>query len=378
MLTVEAVNLILARKGFDLYSGVPCSFLQPLFNYAEGTGRYVRATSEGEAVAIGAGASMAGRHPVILMQNSGLGNAVNPITSLVNIYEIPLLLFVSLRGGAGFKDEPQHRIMGSITSQLLDLMGVANMVLPASETDMAAAVDAACDQMERTQLPYSFVVEKGTLAQYPEPSELAQDDRLCVHCCQSQRRVAVLDRIQAIEAVLAGLSVPQPVVATTGMISRELYTLGDHPNYFYTVGSMGCASGIALGVWQAAGRRAVVLDGDGAALMKLGTMATIGHYRADLLHVILDNESYESTGGQPTVSSTVDFAAVALACGYRDAQQVASAAEINDAVGRAHATPGPHLIHVTVRKGHPAGIGRPTITPVENKLRFREFLSANN
>ena len=362
--------------GFDFYTGVPCSFLTPLINRvaSDASLRYVGAASEGEAVAIAAGAWLAGRQTVVMCQNSGLGNAVNPLTSLNAPFLIPTLLIVTWRGQPGLKDEPQHALMGRITQTLLSTMEVEHLAFPDNADALTPTLDAAQAAMRRAGLPFVLVMQKDSLRDEdlsepprtpPPPGErldLSQGGALAA-------RVAILEQFLAL--------VPQdaPVVATTGKTGRELFTLQDRAPHLYQVGSMGCAAPMGLGIALTTGRRTIVLDGDGAALMKLGAMATIGAYRPDgLLHVLLDNGVHDSTGGQATVSPSVDFAGVALACGYAHAFVCDSVAGFAAAFGLALTRGGPTLLHVRIRPGSLEKLGRPTIAPHEVAQRFRHFL----
>jgi phosphonopyruvate decarboxylase len=365
-------------RGFDFYTGVPCSYLTPLINRVIGDGalEYVGAASEGEAVAIAAGGWLAGRRTVVMCQNSGLGNAVNPLTSLNTPFRIPTLLVVTWRGQPGRPDEPQHELMGQITGQLLDTMRIPHRPFPARAEAIAGALSEAEDAMERAGLPFAFVMEQDTVrddgldqpAAPARPPGTLRDRR--EHAAERSARAAILERFLAVVPEAAA------VIATTGKCGRELFTLADRRQHLYQVGSMGCAGPMGLGVALNVRRPVVVLDGDGAALMKLGAFATIGaRAPANLVHVVLDNGVHDSTGGQATVSPSVDFAGVALACGYASGTLCDSPGGFEAALADAFAAPGPHLVHVRIRPGSMAKLGRPTIKPPEVARRFREFLA---
>jgi len=365
------------EAGFDFYSGVPCSFLTPIINRVISAPEldYVGAASEGEAVAIAAGAWLAGRGTVVMCQNSGLGNAVNPLTSLNYPFRIPTLLIVTWRGGPGIEDEPQHQLMGPITPSLLDVIQVPHRLFPASDNEIAGALDEACRTMAETGLPFAMIMEKGAVRDdgidAPPPRAPVAGERADLSAGGTPP-----GRTAAMERLLALLPDEAAVIATTGFTGRELYTLADREQHLYQVGSMGCAAGMGLGVALNAKRPVVVLDGDGAALMKLGTMGTIGAYAPDnLIHIVFDNGAYESTGGQPTVSPTVDFAGAALACGYPRGWTCDGLDGFDRALAGALAAPGPHLIHMKVARGTIKGLGRPAIGPVEVARRFKDFLA---
>ena len=377
---IEAADFLDSARaqGIDFFTGVPCSFLTPLMNAAisDPATRYVGATSEGEAVAIAAGAWLAGRETAVMFQNSGLGNAVNPLTSLNHPFEIPTLVIATWRGEPGLKDEPQHELMGRITQDLLDLVGARRFDFPTAPDQVASALAAAMTHMRETGRPSAFVQPKGAIAPGPldeaarEPAPRAEVLNFGDPGAAAPRRFDLLEMLQPLLSESAG------VIATTGHTGRELFTLGDLPRNLYCVGSMGGASAIGLGAALNSAREIVVLDGDGAALMKLGNMATIGAEAPEnLTHLLLDNGLHLSTGGQATVSANVDFAAVASACGYRFAARANGLNGARDAITRALSVPGPRLVHVRVSAEPVSGLGRPTVTPREVARRFRAHLA---
>src|SRR5262245_64161132 len=367
------------ERGFRHFTGVPCSCLKPFINYAIDAPEleYVGAANEGDAVAIAAGADLAGRRSVVMFQNSGLGNAVNPLTSLNTPFRIPALLIVTWRGEpGGDPDEPQHELMGQITPGMLDLLGIRWGFFPTSEAEVAPALAQAVEHMDETRLPFALIMRKDSVAPHalrsrPPLSPLATQALPAPDWpAAPPGRDDVLRRGQA--AVRSG----DAVIATTGYTGRALYALDDRPSQLYLVGSMGCASSVGLGVALAQPRRrVVVLDGDGAALMRLGAMATIGERSPpNLVHLLLDNERHESTGGQATASRSADLAAVAAACGY---PRVARAATLDDCT-RALAEGGNELsfIHVKTGPGENHSLPRPTVTPRQVAQRFRAWLLA--
>lgn len=371
--------LVPARAhGFDFYSGVPCSFLTPLINRVIGAGDldYIGAASEGEAVAIAAGGWLAGRQTVVMCQNSGLGNAVNPLTSLSVPFRIPTLLVVTWRGQPDRKDEPQHALMGEITDRLLDTIQIGHMPFPTTAEDVLSVLDGATAEMARQGRPFALIMAQDSvrddgLRQEPvKPRSRRQPEDLR-DGGERATRIAVLERLLALVPQSAG------IVATTGKTGRELLTLSDRPQHLYLVGSMGCASGMALGIALNTRRPIVVLDGDGAALMKLGTFATIGACAPDnLIHVLLDNGVHDSTGGQATVSPVVDFASVATSCGYAQAFACDSLAGFETAFRAALLGAGPAMIHIRIAPGSIPNLGRPTMKPYEVARRFKAFLAS--
>ena len=372
---IAAASFIAAARR-DFYTGVPCSFLTPLINrtLSDPALHYVGAASEGEAVAIAAGAWLAGRQTAVMCQNSGLGNAVNPLTSLNQPFRIPTLLVVTWRGQPGLKDEPQHELMGRITQTLLDVIEVPHARFPDDPAALDKALDEARAVMDCTSLPFAFVMEKDSVAEeaLDQPVRPLPAPGRRVDLQQGGVRPT---RLALLERVLADGPADAPIIVTTGKAGRELFTLADREQHLYQVGSMGCASPMGLGVAATTRRRTIVLDGDGAALMKLGSLATIGAYQPPgLLHVLLDNGVHDSTGGQATVSPGVDFAGVALACGYAAAFICDSVEGFAAAFSQALATSGPCLVHARIRPGSLEKLGRPTIAPHEVAQRFRSFL----
>jgi phosphonopyruvate decarboxylase len=369
-------------RGYSFWTGVPCSFLTPFINYVIQSPKldYVGAASEGEALGIAAGAYVSGRKTVVICQNSGLGNAVNPLTSLNYTFRIPTLFITTHRGEPGLQDEPQHELMGQITGDLLTTMRIPWEVFPDTPNLVAPALDRADAAMASSGLPFAFVMKKGTVEAHALDSRPASDppSRSAPTGSFTREREKRMPRIEAIEAVRKAVDSDTALLATTGRIGRELYTLGHRANQLYVVGSMGCASGMALGVHLGGrGRRPVVLlDGDGAALMKMGTLATIGASAPSrFTHVIIDNEAHESTGGQATVSGAIDFATVAAGCGYRHIWRVDAPDALSSAVAEAMSTDGPSLIHVKVASGSIPDLGRPGLSPPEVKEQFMAWFA---
>lgn len=362
-------------SGFSFFVGVPCSFLSPLINgfITNKEGLYVGAASEGESVAIAAGAWLAGKKPIVMFQNSGLGNAVNPLTSLNAPFEIPALIITTWRGEPGLADEPQHRLMGEITHDLLRLIGVKLEAFPTT-SEMLKPSFASASRAFDTGTSVGWVMKKGTVAD----THLVQSEK--VSPCAGHHELLIKGgdrplRASALSAVLSAIPTNAAVIASTGKMGRELFTLLDQPQHFYQVGSMGCASGMALGVSLNTDKPVYVLDGDGAALMKLGTFATIGAYAPkNLVHILLDNEMHDSTGGQATVSSSVDFASISVACGYRFSASCDDLSGFQIALDRAKSIDGPSFIHLKISAGSLNSLGRPTISPQDVARRFRNFL----
>ncbi|MEV6328818.1 phosphonopyruvate decarboxylase [Streptomyces sp. NPDC051909] len=363
MTAAPAFVAALERAGVSLVSGVPCSyFAGPIRLLQEHPGiRYVPAVNEGAALAVAAGARLAGEPSVVLAQNSGFGNLVNPLTSLVLPYRIPVLVLVSMRGWpVADPGEPQHHWMGQVVPEWLDSLDVPHWTLRSDGPGFETVLDKAL-QVLGSGSPAFVLVGKGALADVPGPAVAeAVPDR------------ARPDRDDLVDAVLAELH-DEHVLSTTGYLSRALYNRGDRARNFYMQGSMGHVSGIALGTALSRPKeRFVVLDGDGAALMHLGTLATVGHHApGNLVHIVFDNGAYESTGGQPTGSSAVRFDEVARGTGYRHVERVALVDRLRPAIRRALDAVGPALLVVDGRMGGSAGErASNAITVTEITTRF--------
>ena len=367
-----------ASRGVDFYTGVPCSFLTPLINriITRNDLEYVAATSEGEATAIAAGAWLAGRKTTVLCQNSGLGNAINPLTSLNHPFKIPTLMIVTWRGEPTLKDEPQHFLMGQITDVLLNDIGIPNEPFPCEVDKIGLALQRACDHMDRSALPYAFIMAKGSV----EPEGLEEI------LSQATPRDTVSDftrggdrptRYETLEKLLAITPEAAGIVVTTGKSGRELFTIADREQHIYQVGSMGGASAMGLGIALNTERPVVIIDGDGAALMKMGNMATIGvKAPKNLVHVLLDNGVHDSTGGQVTAAGGVDFAQIALACGYASAAAADDLDGFRCGLNAAYGNEGPHMIHIRIQPGSLEQLGRPTVSPDAVARRFKAFLAS--
>lgn len=355
----------LRTGGVEFFAGVPDSLLKNLCAYITDTIRRennIIAANEGNAVGLAAGYHLAtGKTGCVYMQNSGEGNIVNPLLSLMDadVYKMPMLLIIGWRGEPGVHDEPQHVKQGKVTLSLLETMGVPYAVL---DNNWQEQVAAALQTIQATHTAYALVVRKGTFDEYQLQNQENQDWALA--------------REGAIQIVVDKLRENDIVVSTTGMISRELFEYReakgqDHAHDFLTVGSMGHASQIALGIaLQKPDRRVIVFDGDGALLMHMGSMAIIGDYNLkNLVHIVFNNGAHDSVGGQPTVGQKIDVEAIAKAVGYADVISVdnqmslmAAMNHVNNAV-----IDGVSLINVNVRKGNRKDLGRPTTTPIENK-----------
>lgn len=369
-------------QGFRFITGTPCSYLKPLINAAIGDARFLfrDAVNEGDAVAMAAGAALAGTRGVVMFQNSGLGNAVNALTSLCHPFRVPVLLVVTHRGEPGGEaDEPQHGQMGRITTALLDTLEIPWARFPAEAAAVDGAVAGALAHMAATGRPYALVMSQGAVAPFPLKSRPADgvpaERRLGFTERFTRPAAARISRTEALQAIRAARRPDEVLIATTGYTGRELCALGDDPWNLYVVGAMGSASALGLGLaLHAPHRRVTVIEGDGAALMRMGNFATLGAYApATLRHIVLDNEAHDSTGGQATVSGGVAFAAVAQACGYRQVCSTDDPAAF--AAALAVAPPeGPALVHLRIRPGAPEKLPRPKVAPADVFRRLQRWV----
>ncbi|BAY77363.1 phosphonopyruvate decarboxylase [Nostoc linckia NIES-25] len=385
---IEAEKFVEAARnfGFDWYAGVPCSFLTPFINYVINDPQltYISAANEGDAVAIASGATIAGKHAVVMMQNSGLGNAVNPLTSLNYIFRIPVLVICTLRGDRNLQDEPQHELMGQITDKLLETMTVPWEFFPTDAAEIEPALQRATAYMKKERRPYALIMRKGTIAPHAltRSSIPKREDNNQAHIQQSFFRGNQEQRISRSQALARIVELINPentvIIATTGYTGRELFASKDSANHLYMVGSMGCASSMGLGLSLARpDLKVIVIDGDGAALMRMGNFATIGTYAgANLIHVLLDNEAHDSTGAQATVSFGISFAKIAEACGY-GVTLAGDDPALLDALFTADTKNRPKFAHLKIRPGTLEKLPRPNLSPEAVLQRFMKNIEGN-
>ncbi|MBR0417131.1 MAG: phosphonopyruvate decarboxylase [Firmicutes bacterium] len=360
--------------GSDFYTGVPDSQLKALCNYlmaAYGIDphHHIIAANEGNCTALAAGYHLAtGKVPVVYMQNSGEGNIINPVASLLNdkVYAIPVVFIVGWRGEPGIHDEPQHIYQGEVTVKLLDDMGIANFIIGTETTDEEVEEAMNCFRdVLKTGKDVAFVIRKGALTDAPKV-EYKNDNHML--------REEIIQHI-------VNVSGEDPIVSTTGKASRELFETRvangqSHKYDFLTVGSMGHSSSIALGVaLNKEDQKIWCIDGDGAVLMHMGSMAVIGSNKPkNLIHVVINNGAHETVGGMPTVASKIDLVAIAKACGYPNAVSVNNFDELDKELKAAKEREELSLIEVKCSIGAREDLGRPTTTALENKENFMGYL----
>jgi phosphonopyruvate decarboxylase len=375
MLATQQFGNELKALGYDFYSGVPCSFLKYLINYAINECDYVMAANEGDAVAIAAGAYLGGKKSVVLMQNSGLTNATSPLTSLNYTFQLPVLGFVSLRGEEGLGDEPQHELMGQITEKMLKLMKVRWAYLSNDSAEARKQLRKADRYIAKNET-FFFVVKKGTFdeVKLKEQNLKTQQNKIKT---KSSNKSELPSRREVLKTLTDLSEKDTLLLATTGKTGRELFEVADKPNHLYMVGSLGCISSLGLGLAMArADKKIIVIDGDGSAIMRMGSFTTNAYYQPqNLLHIILDNNIHDSTGGQATVSHNIDFVDQAAAICYPIALKVNGLDELSKAVVKWHANGGLTMLHLKIAKGSTKDLGRPTMKPHEVKARLMKFIA---
>ena len=363
----------LGSNGIDFFAGVPDSLLKNICAYIadhKDEQHNIITANEGGAIALAAGYHLAtGKIGVVYMQNSGEGNIINPLASLTDkeVYNIPVLLWMGWRGKPGVHDEPQHVKQGKVTTGLLNVMGVNYDVLSQDEEKAAKQIEKAIAVMKATNEVYALVIEKGTFEDYKLQNVEENDLQMT--------------REEAIQIVAASLGEKDVIVSTTGMISRELFETRTawkqgHERDFLTVGSMGHASQIALGIaMEKADRKVWCFDGDGASIMHMGNMAIVASkHPKNYVHVVFNNGAHDSVGGQPTVGLKIDLPSVAKSVGYKETYSVDNMGKLKSILPSIVKAEGPVFLQVCVKKGNRKDLGRPTTTPIQNKEALMKFL----
>lgn len=364
--------------GADFYTGVPDSQLKALCDflsdkYGTDPKHHIIAANEGNCTAIAAGYHLAtGKIPVVYMQNSGEGNIINPVASLLNdkVYAIPVIFVIGWRGEPGIHDEPQHIYQGEVTLKLLEDMGIESF---------AVSADTAEQRLEAVMEDFRKVLKKGKCAAFViRKNALTYDKRIEYKNNFTMSREEVIRHITAV-------SKDDPIVSTTGKVSRELFEIRtaaeqSHKYDFLTVGSMGHSSSIALGIaLNKPGTKIWCIDGDGAVLMHMGAMAVIGSVKPrNLVHIVINNNAHETVGGMPTAAGNADLLKIAEGCGYSYICCAQSYEELDTALNTAKTQDGLTFIEVKCAIGSRADLGRPTTTALENKINFAEYLKTLN
>ena len=373
MIKCEDFFDILKKKNLTFFTGIPDSTFKDLIKFlCDKDNKLLKnliACNECEAIAISAGHYLSTHEVgIVYMQNSGLGKAVNPLTSLCDpdIYSIPILLMIGWRGEPGEIDAPQHKKMGKVTISLLETLDIPYCVLKPDLREIEIELEKALKYFREREGPYAFVIKRNFFYEYTMEKEKKVDFEL--------------SREDAIKIIMNKIDIDTLIISTTGYTSRELFeyresTKRDHFKSFYNIGSMGCASSIGLGIALNRKERVVIFDGDAAAIMQMGAFSTIGKYSPpNLTHIIFDNQAHESTGGQPTNSPAIDFVKIALACNYKSAQIVKTEDELKDSLKNLKNKKGPNLLLIKIKMGSNSNLRRPEKLPTEYKEKFMNFL----
>lgn len=364
----------LVQHNVTKFSGVPDSLLKSVCAFiADNASQadHLVVANEGAAVALAVGQYLSTGNPsLVYMQNSGFGNAVNPLLSLADeqVYGIPMIVLVGWRGEPGVSDEPQHIKQGRIMEELLAACELPYEIIDQSVDNIFDVIERNVALAKAKTTPVVLLVKKGVFAEYKLRNREAD--------------ISSLSRESAIREVIRVSGKDDIFVSTTGMPSRELFEIRvfntqGHDHDFLTVGSMGHASMIALGVYQSRSEGHVFcLDGDGSSIMHLGNFTSVGQSGAEnLIHIVLNNAAHDSVGGQPTCANHIDLPSIAKSCGYRTAVSLSTADDISSAILSGKSAVGPHFIEIKVKKGARADLGRPTSTPSENKVALMDFLA---
>ena len=364
---------LLSEYGIEFYAGVPDSLLKNLCAYITDNAdkkNNIIAANEGGAIGLAAGYHLAtGGIPVVYMQNSGLGNTINPLLSLTDkeVYNMPVLLVIGWRGEPNVHDEPQHIKQGKVTIPLPDCMGTSTEIIADNENDLQTQIANAVNYMKTTNEVFALVVKKGDFESYKLKNSRQYD--------------YALEREEAIQMVAASMDKNAVVVSTTGKISRELFEYREnsehaHHRDFLTVGSMGHASQIALGIaLNKPDRNIYCFDGDGAVIMHMGSMGIVGEMAPkNFFHIVFNNGAHDSVGGQPTIGLNIDIPNIAACCGYKKVISVEKREELQEILTSLAANEGPVLLEIKVKKGSRDNLGRPTTTPIENKTALMDFI----
>jgi phosphonopyruvate decarboxylase len=364
------------NNGINFFTGVPDSLLKDICGYITDNTKdkeHIIAANEGAAVSLATGYFLATNNiPLVYLQNSGLGNTINPLLSISDkeVYGIPMVLMIGWRGEPGVKDEPQHVKQGRVQNAILDASEINYEIIDANTQHVNKIIEKLVKMAIETSSPVALIVKVDTFENY----KLVKDVKTNFE----------LNREEAIIEVLNNVSEEDIIVSTTGKSSREVFEYRvsknqGHQNDFLTVGGMGHANQIALGIALSSKRKVVCIDGDGAVLMHMGSLAIIGNSKAvNYVHVVINNGSHDSVGGQPTIAFSINLVEIAKACGYNYAVSISNVEEIKSTFNKISLLEGPIFIEIKTNKGARVNLGRPTKTPKENKIGLMQLLSKIN
>ena len=362
----------LMENNFEFFTGVPDSLLKEFCKCVdEKSQNHIISANEGTAIGLASGVYLAtNKYPVVYLQNSGLGNIVNPVMSLTHekVYQIPMLIIIGWRGEPGKKDEPQHKAMGKITCEILDLMNVPYDIMPDYNEGVQECIDNAVKHFKQKCTPYALIVRKGSFKKYES-------------IISSPQSTYNLKREDLIKIIIDNIDEESTVISTTGMCSRELYEYREKTSSvrdFMCVGCMGHTSSIGLGVSLNSDKQTYILDGDGSILMHMGSMAINGQFAGkNFKHILLNNGAHDSVGGQKTVGYDISFNDLAKSQGYKviKCYNYNNEYEIKEAIEKLNKTDGPVFLELRCCKGARKDLGRPKTNPFENKKFFQDHLN---
>lgn len=360
----ETFSKYLTEVEFYPFMGIPCSVFKSLINFIESdkTIKNYLCSSEGEAMGLAGGFALSGRIPVVYMQNDGYGNAINPLSSLHLLYKLPSLLLISWRGEPDKKDAPQHIVMGKTILTLLETFDIPYVILEDNIQVLQQTLKKAREHFQQNSTPFALIIRKGYFEDFVSTES------------KTKKNLAIrLDYLKILDKFLKSSDI---LLGTTGFSGRELYLRFKQKNKFYMMGSMGCIAAIGLGIAQTFSQRNIfVIDGDGALLMKMGTLSTIGHYKPkNFIHLCFDNQEYESTGGQATCSSTINFIEIARASGYETSRSISDIEQFNKLLTEIDQFKKPLFIHIRIKSGTMEKLARPSESPEEMKTKFMNHL----
>lgn len=375
MIEPEKLFNFLNKRGISNFCGVPDSLLKNFCSYVSdntSNEKHIITANEGSAVAFAVGNYLAsGKLSLVYMQNSGFGNAINPLVSIADekVYSIPMILMVGWRGEPGVKDEPQHKKQGAIMEDMIKTCGLKFEVIDSQTISFEQKINGLIDHSIQKSVPVILLVKKNTFSPYTMSKRVYLND--------------FLTREQAIGEIIDNTSKKDIFVSTTGMASRELFEIRKnkhqhHEQDFLTVGSMGHANMIALGMANVINNKLIFcIDGDGASIMHLGNLTSIGQSNyANYIHILINNGCHDSVGGQPTCAYDIDLVSIALAAGYESALCISTKEDIKNTLTKIRTKKGPHFIEIRVKKGARKDLGRPTNTPNENKKILMKFIQS--
>ena len=371
MIKIEDLYKIFSKNNIEFFTGVPDSLMKDFSNFLEDNiseTKHLISCNEGNSVSYGIGYHLVtNKIPLIYLQNSGLGNIINPITSMINqrVYSIPMLFMIGWRGEIGIKDEPQHLFQGEITEKQLTLLDIEYEVMDSNIDNCNYQISEIVNKIKISKKPYALLVRKNTFSKYSKKKII--------------KNHSFLNREKCIEILMNSLEKHDIVISTTGKTSRELNEKSKsftNP-YFMSIGGMGHSNQIALAIAENTKKKVFCFDGDGSILMHLGGLATIGERgNKNFHHVIFDNEAHESVGGQKTVSYNINFEKLCYSLGYKKYFKILDYNSIGEVIKKINADEfGPTMIHIKVKCFSRDNLSRPNLTPLEHKANFKKKLS---